>query len=311
MNDNSHITETLTPADQAAVAEAVRNAAAQGMAVYPIGGGTMLDYGAKPTRPGIGLSLAKLNRVIDYPAADLTITVEAGMTIAELTKRLAAQRQRLPIDVPQPDRATVGGAVAVNAAGPRRYAYGTMRDYVLGFTAVDGTGTMFSGGGRVVKNAAGYNMCRLMAGSLGTLGVITQVTLMVRPLPEASVLLRLRRARFRRGRATAGRLGPLAGAARGHRVRWPVGHAKTTSRWARCSKATLAGCTSVSRDPRPRSIGWSSSFATEWAAAGATAPMLVPTTRAEPLWRWLADFPADVQINVLPSADGRDRSPNC
>ena len=127
--------------------------------------------------------------MIDYPAADLTITVEAGMTIAELAKCLAAQRQRLPVDVPQPDRATVGGAVAVNAAGPRRYAYGTMRDYVLGFTAVDGTGTMFSGGGRVVKNAAGYNMCRLMAGSLGTLGVITQVTLMVRPLPEASVLL--------------------------------------------------------------------------------------------------------------------------
>ena len=81
---------------------------------------------------------------MDYPAADLTITVEAGMTMAELSRCLAAQRQRLPIDIPQPDRATVGGAVAVNAAGPRRYAYGTMRDYVLGFTAVDGTGTTFS-----------------------------------------------------------------------------------------------------------------------------------------------------------------------
>ena len=111
MNDNSHITETLTPADHAAVAEAVRNTSANDMAVYPSGGSTMLDYGVKPTRPGIGLSLAKLNRVIDYPAADLTITVEAGMTIAELTKCLAAQRQRLPIDVPRPDRATVGGAV--------------------------------------------------------------------------------------------------------------------------------------------------------------------------------------------------------
>ena len=91
--------------------------------------------------------------------------------------------------LPYPDRATVGGAIARNAAGPRRYAYGTMRDYLLGFTAVDGTGMMFSGGGRVVKNAAGYNMCRLMAGSLGTLGVITQATLMVRPLPEAAALL--------------------------------------------------------------------------------------------------------------------------
>ena len=144
MNDNSHITETIAPADQAAVAEAVRSAAGKGLAVYPVGGGTMLDFGVKPTRPGIALSLAKLNRVIDYPAADLTITVEAGMTLAELAKCLAAQRQRLPIDVPQPDRATVGGAVAVNAAGPRRYAYGTMRDYVLGLTAVDGAGTTSS-----------------------------------------------------------------------------------------------------------------------------------------------------------------------
>ncbi len=102
---------------------------------------------------------------------------------------MAANRQWLPVDVPWPERATVGGAMAANAAGPRRYAYGTIRDYLLGFTAVDGTGMTFSGGGRVVKNAAGYNMCRLMAGSWGTLGVITQVTLMVRPLPEASALL--------------------------------------------------------------------------------------------------------------------------
>ena len=83
----------------------------------------------------------------------------------------------------------MGGAIATGAAGPRRSAYGTIRDYLLGFTAVDGDGRVFSGGGRVVKNAAGYNMCRLMAGSLGTLGVLTQATLMVRPLPEAAALL--------------------------------------------------------------------------------------------------------------------------
>ena len=139
--------------------------------------------------PGITLSTAKLNRLIDYPADDMTVTVEAGMTIGELNKLLAEKRQWLPVDVAWPDRATVGGAIATNAAGPRRFAYGTMRDYLLGFTAVDGMGTVFSGGGRVVKNAAGYNMCRLMAGSRGTLGIITQATLMVRPLPEASALL--------------------------------------------------------------------------------------------------------------------------
>ncbi len=183
---NLPLTETIAPAQQADVAEAVCCAAGSGTPVYPIGGGTMLHYGVQPQRPGIGLSLAKLNRLVDYAAADLTITVEAGMTISDLNRTLGRQRQRLAVDVPQPDRATVGGAVATDAAGPRRYACGSMREYLLGFTAVDGTGNLFSGGGRVVKNAAGYNMCRLMAGSLGTLGVITQVTLMVRPMCETS-----------------------------------------------------------------------------------------------------------------------------
>ena len=159
---------------------------------------------------------ANLNRVIDYPAADLTITVEAGMTLAELAKCLAAQRQRLPVDVPQPDRATVGGAVAVNAAGPRRYAYGTMRDYVLGFTAVDGAGTIFSRrrprgqkrrrlqyvplDGRLVRHAGHHD-----AGDADG--------------PAAARGIRVsgvRAARFQSCGETAGRSGHLAGAARGH-----------------------------------------------------------------------------------------------
>lgn len=183
------LTETVTPADQAAVAEVIRSASEAGTPVYPIGGGTSLHYGARPTRQGLGLSPAGLNRVVDYPARDLTITVEAGVTIAELTARLASERQRLPVDVPQADRATVGGVVATNPSGPRRFLWGTVRDYVLGVQAVDGTGTPFSAGGRVVKNAAGYNLCRLLTGSLGTLGVITQVTLMVKPMPAASALV--------------------------------------------------------------------------------------------------------------------------
>ena len=191
---SSMLTETIAPADQAAVAEAVRDAGDKGVAVYPIGGGTsVLGFGAKPWRTArrclLQSSRAKLNRLIDYAAADMTVTVEAGMTISQLQRQLAEKRQWLPVDVGYPDRATIGGAIARNAAGPRRYAYGTMRDYLLGFTAVDGTGMVFSGGGRVVKNAAGYNMCRLMAGSLGALGIITQATLMVRPLPEAAALL--------------------------------------------------------------------------------------------------------------------------
>ena len=183
------LTETVTPANRDAVAEVVRDACQTGTPVYAIGGGTSLRYGVRPTRPGLGLSLAGLNRVIDYPARDLTITVEAGVTIAELAGRLASERQRLPVDIPQADRATVGGVVATNRSGPRRHQWGTVRDYVLGVHAVDGNGAAFSAGGRVVKNAAGYNLCRLLTGSLGTLGVMTQVTLMVKPMPETSALV--------------------------------------------------------------------------------------------------------------------------
>jgi glycolate oxidase FAD binding subunit len=182
------LTETLAPADRAGVAEAVRRAVEADTPVYPIGGGTSLDYGVRSGRAGLGLSLAGLARVVDYPRRDLTITVEAGITLAALGKKLAAKRQRLPIDVPRADRATLGGVVASDPSGPWRYRWGTVRDYVLALRAVDGTGQEFSAGVGVVKNAAGYNLCRLMTGSLGTLGVITQVTLMVRPLPERSAL---------------------------------------------------------------------------------------------------------------------------
>jgi len=178
--------KTLEPAAQAEVADLGGAAASSHTAVYPLGGGLGLGYGPRPTRPGIGVSLAKLKRVVDYPARDLTITVEAGMTLGELAAHLAAERQRLPVDVPWPDQATIGGALATNASGPRRCAAGTLRDYLLGFRAVDGQGKSFAGGGRVVKNAAGYDMCKLVIGSLGTLAVTTQVTLMVRPLPAAA-----------------------------------------------------------------------------------------------------------------------------
>jgi glycolate oxidase FAD binding subunit len=99
---------------------------------------------------------------------------------------LAAERQQLPIDVPRASEATLGGAVATNWSGPRRLGYGTLRDYVIGIHAVDGRGVAFKGGGRVVKNVAGYDFCKLLTGSLGTLAVITQLALKVKPLPERS-----------------------------------------------------------------------------------------------------------------------------
>jgi glycolate oxidase FAD binding subunit len=172
--------------------ELVRRAAADDHAVYPLGGQTMLDYGLPPTRPGIGIDLRRLNQVIDYPARDMTVTVQAGITLAQLQDVLHKENQRLPVDVPRADQATLGGAIAANVSGPRRYGCGTFRDYVIGISVVNDEGQEVKAGGRVVKNVAGYDLCKLYVGSLGTLGIITQVTLKLRPLPEERSLVLLR-----------------------------------------------------------------------------------------------------------------------
>ena len=163
----------------------------KGQAIYPLGGGTMLDLGLPPTRPGRAIDLRRLDAVIDYPARDMTVTVQAGITLAKLQALLATENQRLPIDVPHAEQATLGGALAANVSGPRRYGFGTLRDYVIGISIVNDEGQEVKAGGRVVKNVAGYDLCKLYVGSLGTLGIITQVTLKLRPLPEEQALLAL------------------------------------------------------------------------------------------------------------------------
>ena len=158
-------------------------------AMYPVGGRTALHYGYPPATPGIIVSTSRLTGTVDYPARDMTVTVEAGIRLNQLAGILKAERQQLPVDVAQSQRASLGGAVATNTSGPRRFGCGTLRDYVIGLSAVDAQGRLFRAGGRVVKNVAGYDLCKLLVGSLGTLAVITQVTLKLRPLPESSVLL--------------------------------------------------------------------------------------------------------------------------
>ncbi len=292
-------TPAIEPADEAAVAAAVREAFASKTPIYPIGGGTRLDYGAGPQRPGIGLSLAALDRLVDYPAADMTVTVGAGMTMAKLARTLAAAGQRLPIDMPRSDRATVGGAVAVDAAGPRRYGYGTMRDYVLGLRAVDGRGTVFSAGSRVLKNAAGYNLCRLLTGSLGTLGIVTQVTLMVRPVPEASALV-------------ACDLHDLAAAERllDGLVRSEVLPVAVELRTRPAGRAGVAPAPTPEGSPvrlvagfegRRAEVEWMvARLCEQWRHAGVSSLTTVTDGDAESWWNWLTDFPADFQVGVLP-----------
>lgn len=188
LGDDRWATEVVHPRTVAEVCEAARRQAESGGAVYPQGGKTALDYGRPPARPGAALDLTGLNRVVDYPHADMTITVESGITVSALRAALAENRQRLLIDVPQPDQATIGGAQATAACGPRRFGQGRARDQIVGVSFVTAQGVEVKGGGRVVKNVAGYDFPKLLTGSLGTLGVITQMTLKVRPIPEASSL---------------------------------------------------------------------------------------------------------------------------
>lgn len=168
---------------------AVLERAGRGEAVYPQGGRTALDYGGVPRTAGAILDTRGLGRVIDYPAADMTVTVEAGLTIGALAAVLDAEGQRLCVDAPRPGLATLGGVFATNTSGPRRFGAGRPRDQLIGVGFVTADGALVKGGGRVVKNVAGYDFPKLLTGSLGTLGVIVHLTLKVRPKPEASALV--------------------------------------------------------------------------------------------------------------------------
>jgi glycolate oxidase FAD binding subunit len=162
-------------------------------------------------KSGVVLEMRGWRQVVDYPARDLTVTVQTGMNVAELQSTLKREGQWLPVDVPHPERTTLGGALAVNLSGPRRLGYGTLRDYVIGIRFLSDDGVEIQAGGRVVKNVAGYDLMKLHIGALGTLGVITQVTLKVRPQPETAAALVCG--------SSAAELGPLLEALHGSQTR--------------------------------------------------------------------------------------------
>lgn len=159
--------------------------------VAPCGGGTALAIGNAPRSADIVLDLKRLNRVVEHDYANLTTTVETGIPLIALQQFLAEQRQFVPLDPAHPERATAGGVVVTNLNGPRRTYYGSVRDLVIGIKVVLATGERIKAGGKVVKNVAGYDMCKLFVGSLGTLGIITEITLRASPIPEtaASVMV--------------------------------------------------------------------------------------------------------------------------
>ncbi len=157
----------------------------EGLAVIPRGRGTALALGGPPRRADLVLDLARLDAIIEYNPDDLTVTVQAGVTAGALAAALADRRQTLPLDPPGWSGRTLGGIAATAAGGPLRLRYGTMRDLLLGVRFVQADGVVTWGGARVVKSVTGYDVPKLLVGSLGTLGVLGELTLRLHPLPEA------------------------------------------------------------------------------------------------------------------------------
>lgn len=176
----------VSPATEQELAAVLVAANEAEIAVIPRGGGTKLDWGNAPARAGIVLSTLRLNRIIEHPWADLTVSVEAGCTMQHLQNTVARHGQRLALDALWPERATVGGVLSSNDSGVLRLRFGALRDLIIGVTLALPDGTLASSGGKVVKNVAGYDLPKLATGALGTLGVITRAIFRLHPLPRTA-----------------------------------------------------------------------------------------------------------------------------
>ena len=309
MHDSHNSSDSREPTTLDEVVAAIKSCHESDSAIYPVGGGTGLAYGTPPAREGVRIDLKHLNRLIDYPSRDMTVTVEAGMTFQSLADLLKTNQQQIPLDVPQPDQATLGGVIATNVSGARRYGYGTMRDYLIGVQAVDARGDLFKGGGRVVKNVAGYDFCKLLTGSLGTLGIITQATFKLKPISRTSILMAC----------------PLADWELADRLLERTVHSETTPTaveivcggawretpglqllWERTSPAE--GLLILGLEGTDEEVAWMRArIRREWKDAGVPWSEEI-TDQAPDLWRSLAQFQVDdecpliLKISCVPSA---------
>ena len=173
----------VRPSSISEVSSIVHAAQEADVALVPVGNATHLDIGWPPRRYDAALSTQALDRIVAHDVGDMTITAEAGVTLAALERVLAGHGQWLPLDPPSANEMTIGGLIAADRNGPLRLAHGKVRDFLIGLTVVIGGGKLVKGGGRVVKNVAGYDLPKLFTGSFGTLGVIVEATFKVRPRP--------------------------------------------------------------------------------------------------------------------------------
>jgi glycolate oxidase FAD binding subunit len=175
----------VEPGSVEEVSGVMKLAAREGLAVAPRGGGTKMHIGDPPRRLDLIVSTARMNEVLEHTPGDQIVRLQAGVKLEDLQKYVSSSDQMLAIDPPE-SGATVGGTVAANSSGPRRYRYGTIRDLIIGITVVLHDGTVAKAGGKVVKNVAGYDLSKLFTGSLGTLGIIATANFRLHPRPEAS-----------------------------------------------------------------------------------------------------------------------------
>jgi glycolate oxidase FAD binding subunit len=183
--------ERVAPVDLAATERVMQEAAARGDAVAFVGGATEWGYGYPPERVDLMVDTTQLARVVEYSPSDMVVEVEGGMRLTALQQVLAERGQRLALDPPEPGRATIGGLLATNAFGPRRVRFGSLRDLIVGVTLVRADGMRVRGGGKVVKNVAGFDLPKIAVGSLGSLGLIATATFRLHPLPETARALRV------------------------------------------------------------------------------------------------------------------------
>ncbi len=181
----------LEPTSLDEAVSAMQGAAREKMRLTFVGGGTDLGLGSPPSALDAVLRTVRLSRVVEHAPADQIVVAEAGLTLGALQRALAGAGQRLALDPPRPEEATLGGIVAANAFGPLRTRFGAARDLIIGVSFVRADGVLARGGGKVVKNVAGFDLPRLLVGSLGTLGLIATVTFRLHPLPEARATVRL------------------------------------------------------------------------------------------------------------------------
>jgi glycolate oxidase FAD binding subunit len=177
------------PGTPGEIAELVKFAATENLAVIPSGARTKLGIGMPPSRYDLAIDMARLDRVISHDPGDLTLSVESGISVSKLATALAEHNQFLPLEVPFHDRATIGGTLSSGVDSPLRQLYGTPRDFVLGMEFVTGQGALAKSGGRVVKNVSGYDLHKLFLGAIGSLGIITRVNFRTFPMPQRTATI--------------------------------------------------------------------------------------------------------------------------